>query len=147
LSRRHVELLAGAAAEGITPIEYMLQILRDENAPEERRSWAAEKSAPYIHPKPQPIARCVELVLPDTSTVEGIKAALSVITAAAASGQIAPAEAQSLSALVEAQRKGIETGELLDRIERLEAGPVQKELPTVPARLLEEGTGRAQKEA
>ena len=120
LSRRHVELLAEAAAEGITPIEYMLQVLRDENAPEERRNWAAEKSAPYIHPRPQPIARCIEIALPDTSTVEGIKGALSVITAAAATGQIAPAEAQSLSALVEAQRRAIETTELLERIERLE---------------------------
>ena len=35
---------------------------------------------------------------------------------------VAPAEATSLSALVEAQRKAIETGELLERIERLEGG-------------------------
>jgi len=39
----------------------------------------------------------------------------------APNGQIAPAEAQSLSALIEAQRKAIETGELLERLEKLEA--------------------------
>lgn len=48
-----------AAANGITPLEYMLMVLRDETQPAERRDWAAEKAAPYIHPKLQ------------TSTIKG----------------------------------------------------------------------------
>ncbi len=121
LNRKSVELLAGAANAGVTPVEYMLSVLRDESAPEERKCWAAEKAAPYIHPKPQPIARCIDIELPDTGTIEGIKAALAKITFSAAAGRIAPGEAQSMAALVEAQRKMIEMDEVLRRIERLEA--------------------------
>ncbi|WP_192356304.1 hypothetical protein [Mesorhizobium mediterraneum] len=121
LSTRHVELLAGAVSEGVTPVEYMLSIMRNENEDEKRRAWAAEKAAPFIHPRPAPIARVIEIDLPSTDTVEGIKAALGLIVMAAAEGRLAPSEAQSLSALIEAQRKAIETGELLERIERLEA--------------------------
>lgn len=125
LSTRHAEILSGAASEGVTPVEYMLSIMRDENADGKSRAWAAEKAAPFIHPRPAPIARSIQIALPDTATVEGIKAALMTITLAAASGQIAPSEAQSLCALIEAQRKVIETHELLQRIERLEAAQAE----------------------
>ena len=40
-----------AAKQGITPLEYMLRILRDEGADASERAWAAEKAAPYIHPR------------------------------------------------------------------------------------------------
>lgn len=121
VSQRHVDLVAGLIEGKKTPLEYLMGVMTDEEADEKRRDWAAEKAAAYLHPRPQPIARAIEIELPDTNSVEGIKAALSVITQAAATGQIVPAEAQSLSALVEAQRKAIETGELLERIEKLEA--------------------------
>jgi len=39
------------AASGLTPLEYMLQVLRDENELPERRMWAAVKAAPFVHPK------------------------------------------------------------------------------------------------
>lgn len=38
-----------AAKSGLTPLEYMLQILRDKKAEQKDRMWAAEKAAPYIH--------------------------------------------------------------------------------------------------
>lgn len=47
------EIADKAAREGLTPLEYMLRVLRDEQQPAERRDWAAEKAAPYIHPKLQ----------------------------------------------------------------------------------------------
>ena len=106
---------------GVTPVEYMLSVLRDESAPEERKCWAAEKAAPYIHPKPQPIARCIDIELPDTSTIEGIKAALARSLLLGGCGPDCSGEAQSMAALVEAQRKMIEMDEVLRRIERLEA--------------------------
>jgi hypothetical protein len=109
-----------------TPLEYLMDVMADPEADEKRRDWAAEKAAAFLHPRPQPVARPVEIELPDTSTAEGITAALSVITKAAAGGQIAPAEAQSLSALIEAQRKAIETGELLERLEKLEAAQAKR---------------------
>ena len=127
LSQRHVELLAGAVSEGISPVEYMLSIMRNEEEDEKRRAWAAEKAAPYIHPRPAPIARPIEITLPDTSTVEGINKAIACLVAATAEGRIAPSEAQSISALIEAQRKAIETGDLLERLEALEASMARKE--------------------
>lgn len=42
-----------AMAQGLTPLEHMLNVLRDENQPIERRDWAAEKAAPYMHPRLQ----------------------------------------------------------------------------------------------
>jgi len=121
VSSRHVDLVASMMDGRKTPLEYLMDVMTDEKADEKRRDWAAEKAAAFLHPRPQPVARSVEIDLPDTSTVVGITVALDAITKAAASGQIAPAEAQSLSALIEAQRKAIETGELLERLEKLEA--------------------------
>ncbi len=121
VNKRSVETLAAAAAEGITPVEYMLKVLRDEEADDKARQWAAEKAAPYIHPRPQPVARPIEIELPDTSTLEGIVDALNKITQAVASGAITTVEAQGLMSIVEAQRKTVETGEILQRIADLEA--------------------------
>lgn len=40
-----------AIQEGLTPLEYMLQVLRDEGEDPERRFEAAKAAAPYIHPR------------------------------------------------------------------------------------------------
>mgnify|MGYP006057890323 CR=1 FL=1 len=34
---------------GLTPLDYMLNLLRDDKTPTDRRDWAAEKAAPYVH--------------------------------------------------------------------------------------------------
>ena len=120
LNRRHVEVLAGALAEGITPVEYMLGVLRDEQADPKARAWAAEKSAPYLHPRPAPIERTVAIGLPDTSTPEGIGRALDAILQAIANAELSPAEGQSLISVIEARRKAIETADLAARIATLE---------------------------
>jgi hypothetical protein len=120
VSKRSTELIADAVASGITPVEFMLEILRDESADMKRREWAAEKVAPYIHGRPAPVAHRVTIDLPATNTIQGIANALAKITAETAAGRIAPAEAQSLIAIIEAQRKAIETRELVERLERLE---------------------------
>jgi len=123
VSQRHVEMLAQAAEAGQSPVEYMLAIMRDEDADQKRRDWAAEKVAPYFHPRPAPIARTIEIDLPDTSTMEGVTQALAVVTQAVATGEMAPAEGQSLIAIIEAQRKAIDIRELMERLERLEQSP------------------------
>lgn len=41
------------AASGLMPLDYMLNILRDDTAPAARRDWAADKAAPYLHPRLQ----------------------------------------------------------------------------------------------
>lgn len=38
-------------ASGITPLEYMLRVMRDPRARTERRDWAAAQAAPYVHPR------------------------------------------------------------------------------------------------
>jgi len=40
-----------AASEGITPLEYMLSVMRSEEAEIEVRFEAAKAAAPYIHPR------------------------------------------------------------------------------------------------
>ncbi len=50
-ARREAEI----AASGLTPLEYMLQVLRDEDSKDEDRKWAATTAAPYVHPRLQPI--------------------------------------------------------------------------------------------
>lgn len=45
------EFRDSVAAAGITPLEYMLAVLRDEKAPEERRDEMAKAAAPFIHPR------------------------------------------------------------------------------------------------
>jgi hypothetical protein len=45
------EIADKAAEEGITPLEYMLTILRDETKDIAARFEAAKHAAPYIHPK------------------------------------------------------------------------------------------------
>lgn len=42
---------AEVAASGLTPLEYMLNVLRDVQQPAERRDDMAKAAAPYIHPK------------------------------------------------------------------------------------------------
>lgn len=37
------------AESGLTPLDYMLNLLRDDATPTDRRDWAAEKAAPYVH--------------------------------------------------------------------------------------------------
>lgn len=45
------EIADRAANEGLTPLEYMLKIMRDEGADEARRLDAAKSAAPYVHPR------------------------------------------------------------------------------------------------
>lgn len=122
VNRRSSEVIAEALADGKTPLEYMLEIMRDENAEEKRRDWAAEKCANFVHPRPAPMERTVSVKLPDTSTPEGIDKALDAIIAAMGKGELSPSEGQSFISVIEARRKAIETGDLLGRIEALENG-------------------------
>ncbi|MGN7962172.1 hypothetical protein [Brucella sp. 22210] len=45
------EIADSAASEGLTPLEFMLNVLRDKDAAMDKRMWAAEKAAPYVHAK------------------------------------------------------------------------------------------------
>jgi hypothetical protein len=42
---------AELAASGLMPLSFMLSILRDETETADRRQWAAERAAPFCHPR------------------------------------------------------------------------------------------------
>jgi hypothetical protein len=42
---------AEIVASGLMPLDYMLQVLRNEDEEPARRAWAAKEAAPYLHPK------------------------------------------------------------------------------------------------
>src|SRR5579859_2030311 len=50
-NKASIKRQAEVAASGLTPLEYMLKVLRDESAPLPERMDAAKSAAPYIHPK------------------------------------------------------------------------------------------------
>ena len=49
-SQRTREIAERAIAEGVPPLEYMLAVMRDEQAEAHRRDEMAKAAAPYIHP-------------------------------------------------------------------------------------------------
>lgn len=50
-NKRTREIADRLADEGVTPLEYMLSVMRDNNAGPERRDEMAKAAAPYIHPR------------------------------------------------------------------------------------------------
>ena len=44
-----------SAAGGELPLAYMLRVMRDEDAPAERRDYMARAAAPYLHSVRKPI--------------------------------------------------------------------------------------------
>jgi hypothetical protein len=50
-AKKTVALLEAVKASGETPLEYMLRIMRDENADAARRDEMAKGAAPYVHSK------------------------------------------------------------------------------------------------
>lgn len=51
ITKRTREIAEGALASGLTPLDYMLSLLRNEEKPEDIRFEAAKAAAPYIHAK------------------------------------------------------------------------------------------------
>ena len=66
-------------------------------------------------------SRPVVLDIPDTSTAAGVSEAVHLVVRAAAAGDVTPAEASEFCGLLDIQRKAIETAELAERLERIEA--------------------------
>jgi hypothetical protein len=48
-NKRTRQLQEAIEASGVTPLQYMLRIMRDENAPTAERMHAATAAAPYVH--------------------------------------------------------------------------------------------------
>jgi hypothetical protein len=58
LKTMHIAM--AALGNGLTPVEYMLQIMRDIEESPERRLDAARSVAPYIHPRLSSVEAKVE---------------------------------------------------------------------------------------
>lgn len=54
-NKKTQEIVAKALQDGVTPLEYMLGIMRDVTADFERRDEMARAAAPYIHPRLQAV--------------------------------------------------------------------------------------------
>lgn len=52
-NKKTAELIKAVEEGGITPLDYLLSVLRDEEKPENIRLQAARDSAPYVHQKLQ----------------------------------------------------------------------------------------------
>ncbi len=50
-NKKTAELVAAIAASGLTPLEYMLSVMRDESLDPKERMVAAQGAAPYTHSK------------------------------------------------------------------------------------------------
>lgn len=50
-NRKTREIADGAAKSGLTPLDYLLTVMRDEGAERRERVDAAKAAAPYIHPR------------------------------------------------------------------------------------------------
>lgn len=48
-NRKTAETAAAIAASGLTPLDFMLRLMRDENQPLAMRQDAAKNAAPYVH--------------------------------------------------------------------------------------------------
>ncbi len=73
------------------------------------RAWPARRGRP------------VRLELPEMRTAADLAAALGAVAGAVARGDLSPEEGSAVAAVLEAQRKAIETQELQGRIAALEA--------------------------
>jgi len=74
-----------------------------------RRLWPERKGRP------------VELDMPALTSAAGVTDALAAVVAAVAAGDLSPEEGQAVAAILEAQRRAIETADLEARIAALEA--------------------------
>ena len=52
-NRATLDRIDKAMEGGISPLEYMLSVLRDPKASQDRRDAAAKAAAPYLHPRLQ----------------------------------------------------------------------------------------------
>lgn len=62
-----------AATEGLTPLEYMLSILRDEEQTPAARFEAAKAAAPFVHPKLAAIEHSGDLTVRHEDALDALR--------------------------------------------------------------------------
>ena len=115
------EVTLALAKDGESPLELMVRISRDGTSDMAVRLNAARWAAPYLHPKPFPEMPVAEFALPESiATIDGLLEAHGGILRAVSAGGLAVPLARDLSAIVEAQRRLVETADLETRLAKLE---------------------------
>lgn len=61
---------AEVTASGLTPLDFMLSILRDTTRPDAERFEAAKHAAPYVHPKLSTVQADVEARVDGVTRIE-----------------------------------------------------------------------------
>ncbi len=113
------ELMA-LAAEGETPVEFGLRVMRDGEATMDQRLNAARFIAPYLHTRPAPSSEPVIVELPETETVDGVTKACAAVLRAVTGGKVAANIGRDLVSILDVQRKSLELLEIERRLETLE---------------------------
>ena len=120
------EIADKAAADGITPLEYLLSLLRkpypkdaDANTLAQYDAMkldAAKAAAPYIHPRLANIDKAVSIgPLTGNLAAQG-RAVLDALSA----GSVTPSQASTIMQAIAAQARIVETDELERRVAALE---------------------------
>jgi len=132
------EIADRAAAEGLTPLEYLVELMRKpypENATPEvmaaydsMRMDAAKAAAPYMHPRLGNVDAPVSIGALSGNLAEQARTVLDGL----GDGRLTPSEAATVMQTIAAQAKIIETSELEQRIAALEQGREQKPQPAQP---------------
>lgn len=66
-------MAAEALKSGLTPLEYMLGILRDETADPKDRFAAAKECAPYVHPRLAAVEHTGEMTINHEDAIEQLE--------------------------------------------------------------------------
>jgi hypothetical protein len=78
-NRATEEARAAAAATGVTPLDYMLLVMRDPKAEPKRRDAVAMAAAPYLHPKLSSIDAKLNAPEKDEGTEEAVSIRVSFV--------------------------------------------------------------------
>ena len=70
-NKKTAQLQAAVAASGITPLDFLLKIMRDEEAAQALRIDCAKSAAPYVHAKLASVDAKVDIDGKITLTWEG----------------------------------------------------------------------------
>ncbi len=72
-NKASIERQAAIAASGLTPLDYMLAILRDDEADKAVRMDAAKAAAPYVHPRLAAVEHSGEMKLQHENWIDSLE--------------------------------------------------------------------------
>lgn len=70
---RAARAAAPSPSAALLPLDYMLEVLRDPEASPGERRWAAEKAAPFLHPRLQSVEHGGEVKISHEDALEALK--------------------------------------------------------------------------